>query len=83
MNISIYHPVLRHINSCAMTKIFLCDQNHLGKAAFYVLPFGTLNAVSILKAPRRSAVKNVFNDLNPVFPKKHETCFPRICNNIL
>lgn len=68
MDIGIYHPVLRYINSCAMRKIFLWDQKYLGKASFYVPPFGILNAISILKALRTSAVKNVLNFLIQCFP---------------
>lgn len=63
VNISTYYPVLSHVNSCTMKKIFLRDQNHLGKTAFYATPFRIVNAVSTLKALRRCAVKNVLNFL--------------------
>lgn len=68
MNISIYHSVLRPINSCAMRIIFLYDQKHLGKSAFYVPPFGTLNAISIVKALRKSTVMNMLNFLIQCYP---------------
>lgn len=61
MSISIYHSVLRLINTCATRIIFFYDQKHLGKSLFYVLLFGTLNAISILKALRKSAVMNMLN----------------------
>lgn len=68
MSISIYHSVLGLINSCAMRIIFLCDQKHLGKSSFYDPPFGTVSAISILKALRKSAVTNMLDFLIQCFP---------------